>query len=107
MLIENWLSGKDSSDFVSLTKNISKFGLMICFIGLNLFLSELVFKWPMVKFLGLLRGKDFSSVKQSVSFFEGFKGLTFWLPKLEFSEDINILYRAGTVSFGATYTYTY
>ena len=42
--MENRLFGKDSSNFVSETKNMSKFGLMIGFIDSNLFLSELIFK---------------------------------------------------------------
>ena len=44
----------------------------------------------MIKFLEFLKRKVFSSVKQSVSLFEGFKGLRFSSPMLEISGDISI-----------------
>ena len=44
----------------------------------------------MIKFLGFLKRKVFSSVKQSVSLFEGFKGLRFGASMLDFSGDISI-----------------
>ena len=44
----------------------------------------------MIKFLGILKRKVFSQVKQSVSLFKGFKGLRFWSLMLEFSGDISI-----------------
>ena len=62
---------------------------MIGFIDSNLFLSELIFKWSMIKFLGVLKRKGFVSVKQSVSLLKGFSGLRFW-PMLEFLGDISI-----------------
>ena len=44
----------------------------------------------MIKFLGFLKRKVFSSEKQSVSLFKGFKRLRFWSPMLEFLGDISI-----------------
>ena len=45
----------------------------------------------MINFLGFLKRKVFSSVKQSASLLaEGFKGLRFWLSMLDFSGDVSI-----------------
>ena len=44
----------------------------------------------MITFLGFLKRKVFSSLKQSVSLFKGLKGLRFLLPMLEFSGDISL-----------------
>lgn len=86
-LIGNWLLGKDSSIFVSKTKDTSKIGLIINFKDSNLFLRELMFKWLIIKFLGFYSQKVFISVKQSVSLLEG---LGLWLILLEFPWGISI-----------------
>ena len=62
----------------------------------------------MIKFLGFLKRKVFSSVQQFVSLFERFKSLRFRLSMLEFLEDISIFsIESEQEKFRGTYTYIY
>ena len=78
---------QDSYVFVSKTKNISQKGLIIIFKDSNIFLRELKFKWPTIKFLGLFNRKVFSSIKQSVRLLEE---LGLQLTELELSWSLSI-----------------
>lgn len=78
---------QDSYVFVPKTKNISQKGLIIIFKDSNIFLRELKFKWPTIKFLGLFNRKVFSSIKQSVRLLEE---LGLQLTELELSWSLSI-----------------
>ena len=78
---------QNSYVFVSKTKNISQKGLIIIFMDSNIFLSELKFKWPTIKFLELFNRKVFSSIKQSVRLLEE---LGMQLTELELSWSLSI-----------------
>ena len=53
--ILNWVEGYESSNFVSQIKRITPFLPIIIFQEPNLFLNELIFKWPNIN----LSGKQF------------------------------------------------
>ena len=62
--IKNWQLGKELSIFVSEIRKMSNVSSIIFSIVSNLFLSELMFRWPRIKFFGLFRRTCLSFVKQ-------------------------------------------
>ena len=60
--IENWLLWKVLSNFVYEIRKISNISSIIFFIVSDLFLRELMFRWPRIKFFGLFWQACLSSV---------------------------------------------
>ena len=62
--LSRWNMGEELSIFVSEIRKVSNVSSIIFFIISNFFLRELMLRWPRIKFFGLFRRKDLSSVKQ-------------------------------------------
>ena len=73
----NCETGKESSNFVSVTIKISKSCISIGFIMSNLFLIELMFKWPIIICWGWFERRRFKTDLTKPG----------WIAKLSFIKD--------------------